>query len=44
LGQSILNDYSHDIRGHYVNHAMALLQELVEITGVAPLEKRLEMA
>lgn len=44
LGQSILNDYSHDIRGHYVNHAMALLQEPVETTGIAPLEKRLEMA
>jgi hypothetical protein len=40
----ILEQYSRDLRGHYLSHATALLRQKPDTAAPAPLAERLEMA
>lgn len=44
LGEKILRAYAGDLRGHYANHALAVLRQAVDVSAPAPVGARLEMA
>jgi hypothetical protein len=43
-GQRILQEYANDLRGHYANHARAILREKVDLTSPASSVERLAIA
>lgn len=44
LGEKTLQAYARDLRGHYANHALAVLRQAVDISAPAPVGARLEIA